>query len=137
MTSRHPSDEAWERGAEAMARAELTPEILFPDRSPGPELLALEQEVQRITSESRTLRPITPIRRSRAEFFASSEYPFSGRHSPCSRSCKCRVMRIPWGSTFFRNGKMRSIQLACMLRRSDVLQWICLASDTRVPGKCR
>jgi len=66
-----PSDECWQSGAEALPRAELTPEILFPDRSPGTELLALEQKVQRIASESRTVREAKATDTNRGEAYAS------------------------------------------------------------------
>src|SRR5690606_16048917 len=51
-----PSDEAWVRGAEAMAKADLTPEQLFADRSPSPELLEIEETAQKLASEARAIK---------------------------------------------------------------------------------
>lgn len=48
-----PSDAAWVRGAEAMAKAELTPDQIFADRSPSPGLLDLERQARDVANQAR------------------------------------------------------------------------------------
>src|SRR5690606_30264912 len=50
-----PSDDAWVRGTEAMAGAELTPDELFLDRSPSADLLELEDQARQIANEARSV----------------------------------------------------------------------------------
>ncbi len=81
-----PSDEAWVRGAEAMAKAELTPEELFTDQSPQPELLELEQTAQKLASESRAIKGTDANDKRRGELYASLLATCSECHSAVAKA---------------------------------------------------
>lgn len=88
-----PSNEAWVRGAEAMAKADLSPDELFDDRSPSPELLELEQTAQELASESRGIEVVDALDRRRGELYSKLLYTCSACHTRVQHSSIVRPLQ--------------------------------------------